>query len=166
MDQLLNDFSLGLFLVQAFILLVLIFALRKFAWRPILDALQIREDSIQEALDAAEIAKKDIEKLQSKNEKLLDEARLERDDILKEAREASNQMKEEAKEEVSKISDKMLEDARNAINTEKQAALTELKNQVATLSLEIAEKLLRAKLKDEKAQKALVDDFVKELNLN
>ncbi|MDH5474450.1 MAG: F0F1 ATP synthase subunit B [Cyclobacteriaceae bacterium] len=166
MDQLLNDFSPGLFFVQAFIFLVLILILRKVAWRPILDALQIREDSIQEALDAAENAKKDIEKLQSKNEKLLDEARLERDVILKEAREASNKMKEETKEEVSKISEKMIEDARAAIITEKHAALSEVKNQVATLSLEIAEKLLRATLKDEKAQKALVDDFVKELNLN
>lgn len=156
----------GLLFWQIVVWAILIFFLAKFAWKPIIQSLKIREDSIQDALDAAENAKKDIEKLQSKNEKLLDEARLERDVILKEAREASNLLKEEAKEEVSKISEKMISDARDAINTEKQAALTEVKNQVATLSLEIAEKLLRAELKDEKAQKALVDDFVKELNLN
>ena len=156
----------GLIFWQIIIWTILIVFLGMFAWKPIIQSLKIREDSIQEALDAAENAKKDIEKLQSKNEKLLDEARLERDVILKEAREASNKMKEETKEEVSKISEKMIEDARAAIITEKHAALSEVKNQVATLSLEIAEKLLRATLKDEKAQKALVDDFVKELNLN
>lgn len=156
----------GLLFWQALIWIILIVFLAVFAWKPIIQSLKIREESIQEALDAAELAKQDMKKLQSKNEKLLDEARLERDNIIKEARNASNLLKEEAKEEAAKISTKMIEEARMAIHTEKQAALTEVKTLVASLSLEIAEKLMRVQLMDDKAQKALVEEFVKDLNLN
>lgn len=158
--------SIGLIFWTTFTFVILLFLLTKLAWKPIVGALKSREDSINDALKAAEIAKEDMKKLQSKNEKLLDQARIERDNIIKEARNASNALKEEAKEEASKISTKMVEDARLAINTEKQAALTDVKNLVANLSLEIAEKLIRTQLKDDKAQKALIEDFVKELNLN
>jgi len=166
MDQLLNDFSPGLFFVQSFILLLLIFALRKLAWKPILDALRIREDGIKEALESAEEAKNEMAKLTSDNQKLLDEARLERDKIIKEARDAGAVLLEVAKTNASATSTKMVEDAKAAINTEKQAALTEVKNQVALLSLEIAQKLVKNQLNNDKAQKEMVTQFVKDINLN
>ena len=158
--------SIGLIFWTTFTFVILLFLLTKLAWKPIIGALRSREDSINDALKAAEIAKEDMQKLQSKNEKLLEQARVERDNIIKEARNASNALKEEAKEEASKISAKMVDDARAAIRTEKQAALTEVKTLVASLSLDIAEKLVRTELKDQKAQKALIEDFVKDLNLN
>lgn len=158
--------SIGLIFWTTLTFVILLFLLKVLAWRPIIGALRSREDSINDALNAAERAKADMQKLQSKNEKLLEEARVERDNIIKEARAAANALKEEAKEEASKISSKMVEDARNAIHTEKQAALADVKNQVATLSLEIAEKLIKTQLKNDKAQKSLVEEFVKELNLN
>ncbi|UII28505.1 F0F1 ATP synthase subunit B [Fulvivirga maritima] len=166
MDQLINDFSPGLFIMQAIIFLVLLFILGKFAWKPIIQSLKIREESIQEALDAAERAKQEMERLQSDNAKLLDEARHEREQILKDARHVANNLKEEASQDAEKQAKKILEDARLAIQTEKQAALTEVKNQVAKLSLQITEKLLRKELSDEKAQKELIEDFVKDAKLN
>lgn len=158
--------GVGLVFWQALIWIILIFFLAKFAWKPIVQSLKIREESIQDALDAADQAKEEMAKLKSDNEKLFEEARLERDIIIKEAREASNSLKDAAKNEASVITTKMIEDAKAAINTEKQAALTEVKNQVAILSLEIAEKLVRKQLSDDNAQKELVGEFVKDLNLN
>lgn len=164
MDLLIPGF--GLVFWQALIWIILIFFLAKFAWKPIVQSLKIREESIQDALDAADQAKEEMAKLKSDNEKIFEEARLERDEIIKEAREASNSLKEAAKNEASVITTKMIEDAKAAINTEKQAALTEVKNQVAILSLEIAEKLVKKQLSNDKAQKQLVGEFVKDLNLN
>lgn len=164
MNLLTPDF--GLIFWQAITFLVVLFVLGKFAWKPIMGSLKERESSIEEALLSAEKAKKEMLFLQAENEKLLDEARKERDKILKEALAAANQIKEDAKAETQKISSKMIEDARAVINTEKQAALNEVKNQVATLSLEIAEKLLRKNLSSDKEQKELVGKFVKEVKLN
>ncbi|MBL3657742.1 F0F1 ATP synthase subunit B [Fulvivirga sediminis] len=166
MDQLINDFSPGLFIMQALIFLVLLFILAKFAWKPIIQSLKIREESIQDALDAAERAKQEMERLKSDNERLLDEARQEREQILKDARQVANSLKEEASLDAEKQAKRILEDARLAIKNEKQAALTEVKNQVAKLSLQITEKLLRRELADEKAQKELIEDFVKDTKLN
>ena len=164
MDLLLPDS--GLFLFQLLSFLILLFVLGKFAWRPILSALKDREQTIESALLSAEQAKAEMESLKSDNEKLLAEARAERDKILKEAMATANTIKEEAKEDTAKITAKMIEDAKASIENEKRAALTDVKNQVATLSLEITEKLLRKQLADQKAQKELVEDFVKDLNLN
>ena len=164
MDLLLPDS--GLFLFQLLSFLILLFVLGKFAWRPILSALKDREQTIESALLSAEQAKAEMESLKSDNEKLLAEARAERDKILKEAMATANTIKEEAKEDTAKITAKMIEDAKASIENEKRAALTDVKNQVATLSLEITEKLLRKQLADRKAQKELVEDFVKDLNLN
>jgi F-type H+-transporting ATPase subunit b len=140
--------------------------LKKFAWKPILQGLKDREDSIKESLSSAEKARDEMTKLQSDNEKLLDEARLERDEILKEALATANTIKEEAKNETSKISGKMIEDARTLINSEKQAALAEIKELVASLSMDIAERLMRRNLSDDKSQRELVDQFIKEINTN
>lgn len=166
MEQLLNDFSPGLFIMQTLIFLVLLFLLTKFAWKPIIQSLRIREESIQDALDSAERAKEEMQKLKADNEKLLDEARQQRDTILKDAREVAAALKEEARVDASKQTEKMIADAKAAINTEKQAALAEVKMQVAELSLEITEKLLRKKLSDDTAQKELIEDFVQDVKLN
>jgi F-type H+-transporting ATPase subunit b len=104
--------------------------------------------------------------LKAENEKLLAEARLERDNILKKAQEASNKMIEEAKTEAQKQGAQLIENAKAVIETEKKAALTEVKNQVASLTLEVTEKLLKKNLADDASQKALVDEFVKDLKLN
>ncbi len=156
----------GLIFWQTVIFLALVFVLSKYAWKPMLNAVKERESSIEESLAAAEKAKEEMSKLQSDNEKLLEEARLERDKIIKEALAVANNIKDEAKTDASKISGKMIEDAKLAINNEKQAALTEMKNQVASLSLEIAERLLRQTLDDQPKQSQLVDQYLQDLNIN
>ncbi len=156
----------GLIFWQTVIFLALVFVLSKYAWKPMLNAVKERESSIEESLAAAEKAKEEMSKLQSDNEKLLEEARLERDKIIKEALAVANNIKDEAKTDASKISGKMIEDAKLAINNEKQAALTEMKNQVASLSLDIAERLLRQNLDDQPKQSQLVDQYLKDLNIN
>lgn len=156
----------GLLFWQVISFLLLVFLLSKFAWRPILDSLKVREMSITEALESAEAAKAEMAKLKADNEILLQEARLERDQILKDALAVAASIKEDAKEEANKISGKMIADAKTVIQTEKMAALNELKNNVATLSIQIAEKVIRKSLSGDKAQKEMVDQFVKELNLN
>lgn len=156
----------GLIFWQLFGFLGLLFILIKFAWKPMLAALEERESSIENALKAAEKARNEMANLKADNEKLLQEARLERDTILKKAQEASLKMIEDAKNEASKVAAQQIENAKAVIETEKRAALTEVKNQVAILTLEVTEKLLRKTLSDEKAQKALVDEFVKDIKLN
>jgi F-type H+-transporting ATPase subunit b len=156
----------GLIFWQLIGFLGLLFILVKFAWKPMLAALEERETSIESALKAAESARNEMANLKADNEKLLQEARLERDTILKKAQEASVKMIEDAKNEASKVAAQQIENAKAVIETEKRAALTEVKNQVALLTLEVTEKLLRKNLSDDKAQKALVDEFVKDLKLN
>ena len=156
----------GLIVWQLLGFLGLLFILIKFAWKPMLAALEERESSIENALKAAETARNEMANLKAENEKLLAEARLERDVILKKAQDASNKMIEDAKAEASKQGAQMIENAKAVIETEKKAALAEVKTQVAVLTLEVTEKLLRKNLSDEKAQKELVDEFIKDLKLN
>ena len=156
----------GLIIWQAIIFLLLFVLLSKFAWKPILASLKEREDSIQSALDTAEKARAEMAKLTSDNEKLLKEAREERDKILKEAREASNRLKDEAQSDAKKAADKIINDARAAINIEKEAALKEVKVQVALFSLQVAEKLMKKNLASDKEQKALVEGYINDLKLN
>lgn len=164
MDLITPDIGLIFWMTLSFAIVLAI--LKKFAWKPILQGLKDREDSIKESLSSAEKARDEMAKLQSDNEKLLDEARLERDEILKEALATANTIKEEAKNDTSKISGKMIEDARTLINSEKQAALAEIKELVASLSMDIAERLMRRNLSDDKSQRELVDQFIKEINTN
>jgi len=131
-----------------------------------LNGLKEREDTIEGALLAAEQAKKDMEALSADNANLLAEARSERDAILKEAVAAASNIVEGAKEDTGKITAKMIEDAKSVIENEKRAALADVKTLVAKLSLEITEKVLRKELSDKKAQESLVNDYVKDLNLN
>ena len=158
--------SSGLIFWQLFGFLGLFFILVKFAWKPMLSALDERESSIENALKSAETARNEMANLKSENEKLLAEARLERDTILKKAHEASMKMIEEAKVESGKAGALMIENAKAVIETEKKAALAEVKNQVAVLTLEVTEKLLRKTMSDDKAQKDLVDQFIKETHIN
>lgn len=158
--------GVGLILWQLIVFVALFFLLAKLAWKPIINSLKEREQSIQDALATAERARQEMSQLKSDNEKLLKEAREERDRILREAREASNKLKEEAQGDAKKAADKIVEEARAAINIEKQAALKEVKIQVAMFSLEIAEKLMKQKLSDDKSQKELVDNYIKELKVN
>ncbi|MEP3389283.1 MAG: F0F1 ATP synthase subunit B, partial [Reichenbachiella sp.] len=131
--------GIGLIIWQTIVFLAVFGILAAFVWRPITDALRTRESFIQDSLDAAENAKKKIEELKQDNEYLLEEARLERDKMIKDATEIANKIKEDAKDETSKITAKMIEDAKSVINTEKNAALADVKNLVAELSLDIAE---------------------------
>jgi len=156
----------GLIIWQLIIFVALFIFLAKFAWKPILSSLKERETSIQQALDTAEQAKQEIALLKADNEKLLKEAREERERIMREAREAATRMKDEAVLDAKKNAEKIIDDARNAINIEKQAALKEVKVQVALFSLEIAEKLMKKTLSSDKAQRDLVESYINELKLN
>ena len=166
MEKIVNDFSFGLFFWQIFILVVLILLLSKFAWKPILNALKEREKGIQDALDSAENARKEMQNLKADNEKLLQEARMERDSMLKEAREIKEKMIAEAKEDASREGEKMIQQAKATIQTEKNAALADIKNQVATLSVEIAEKIMREELSSKAKQEKLVEDMLNDATLN
>ena len=158
--------DIGLLFWMTLSFLIVLAILKRYAWKPILHGLKDREDSIKESLESAEKAREEMSKLKSENEELLAEARLERDKIIKEALATANNIRDEAKTDASKISGKMIEDARNVITSEKQAALAEMKQEVARLSLEIAEKLMRKNLSDDKSQRDLVDQFISDLKVN
>lgn len=166
MEKLINDFSFGLFFWQTLIFLLLVFLLRKFAWKPILDAVNEREDGIKNALLSAENAKRDMQNLKSDNEKLLAEARVERDVMLKEAREIKDKIIAEAKDDAQVQAGKMIEQAKAAINSEKNAAMAELKNQVSSLSIAIAEKVLKDELSNKESQTKLVEKMLGDVKLN
>ena len=140
----------------------LVLLLRKFAWKPILDAVEKREDGIKDALDAAEKAKLEITNLQADNEKLLKEARAEREAMLTDARDIKNKTIEDAKGEAQEQANKIIEQAQAAIQGEKKAAMAELKNHVASLSLEIAEKVVRTELSNKDKQLQLVETMLAE----
>ena len=166
MDKLINDFSVGLFFWQSVLFIALILLLKKFAWGPILTAVEEREDGIKNALEAAEKAKAEMQALNTDNERILAEARIERDALLKEAREIKDGIVNDAKELANTEADKILTTAKDQINNEKMKAMTELKNTVATLSIDIAEKVLRSELTDKKKQEDLVANALKETELN
>ena len=166
MDKLINDFSVGLFFWQSVLFIALILLLKKFAWGPILTAVEEREDGIKNALEAAEKAKAEMQALNADNERILAEARIERDALLKEAREIKDGIVNDAKELANTEADKILTTAKHQINNEKMKAMTELKNTVATLSIDIAEKVLRSELTDKKKQEDLVANALKETEPN
>ena len=165
MDKLINDFSFGLFFWQLAILIVLIFLLKKFAWKPILDSLNSREEGIKNALDSAEKARKEMQNLNADNEKLLQEARLQRDSLLKEARELKEKIVTEASSEAQEKADKIVAQAQVTIQTEKNAALADIKNQVAELSIQIAEKVIRKELSSSEQQYRLVEEMLEDVTL-
>ena len=158
--------GIGLIFWSTLFFLILLFVLGKFAWPAILTAVKARNDSIRQALDAAEKAKKEMAKLQADNEKILEEAKAERDGMIREAKQIKDRLIAEAKEKATEEAKKLVKGARESIQNEKAAAISEIKEQMASLSVNIAEKILRAKLKDAKAQKELVSKLIREADLN
>ncbi|MFG6685381.1 F0F1 ATP synthase subunit B [Mariniflexile sp. HNIBRBA6329] len=166
MEKLIEQFSFGLFFWQLLLFVGLVLLLKKFAWKPILNAVEEREEGIKGALESAEKAKLEMQNLQADNQKLLKEARAEREEMLKEARDIKNKMIEDAKGEAQSQANKMIEQATAAIESEKKAAMAELKSQVAGLSLEIAEKVVRGELSNKDKQEKLVESMLSEAKLN
>lgn len=156
----------GLIIWQLIVFVLLFFLLAKLAWKPIINSLKEREQSIQQALDTADKARMEMSRLKADNENLLKQAREEREKILREAREASNRMKEEAQLDAKKAADRIIDEARAAIEAEKTNALREVRAMVANLSLDIAGKILQKNLSDDKAQKSLTQEYIKDLKLN
>ena len=155
--------SIGLVFWTLLSFVFLLIILRKFAWKPILGAVTERERTIEEALLKAESAKEEMARLTNENEQLIKEARAERDLILKEARQIKEQIVSDAKNAAEQEGARMIEKARIEINNEKSIALASVKAQVAQLSIEIAEKVLRKEFEDKKEQDALVADLLKEV---
>ncbi|MDG5491135.1 F0F1 ATP synthase subunit B [Psychroserpens sp. SPM9] len=164
MDLITPEFGLVFWTAITFLFLLLI--LRKFAWKPILGAVSDREEGIKTALASAENARKEMENLQADNERILKEARLERETMLKEAREIKAKMISDAKEEAQEQANKMIAQAQTAIESEKKSAMAELKNHVAGLSVEIAEKVVRQELSNKDKQLELVESMLNEAKLN
>jgi ATP synthase F0 subcomplex B subunit len=164
MDLVTPDVGLLFWTFLSFIILLV--TLRMVAWKPMLGAVNGREQSIKEALASAEAAKREMQNLTADNERILKEARAEREAMMKEAREMKTKMITDAKEEAKVAADKMIVNAQSAIETEKKAAIAELKNQVASLSVEIAEKVIKAELSDKDKQLKLVNDMLGKATLN
>lgn len=145
---------------------ILFFLLKKFAWKPIVGTVNDREKSIKEALASAEAAKLEMQNLTADNERILQEARSERESMMKDARDIKAKMIADAKDEAKETADKMIVQAQSAIESEKKAAVAELKSQVASLSLEIAEKVVKQELSDKDKQLKLVEDMLGKATLN
>jgi F-type H+-transporting ATPase subunit b len=145
---------------------ILFFVLKKFAWKPIVKTVNDRENSIKEALASADAAKREMQNLTADNEKLLKEARVEREALMKEARELKTKLIADAKEEAKVEGAKMIASAQAAIQSEKKAAIADIKTQVASLSIEIAEKVVNEELSDKDKQLKLVSDLLGDATLN
>lgn len=148
------------------VFVILMILLAKFAWKPLLAAVKEREQGISDSLALAEKTKAEMTQLQSENEALLKDARIERDKIIKEASDTSKQLIEEAKSKSKEEADKIIVDANKAITIEKNAAMSEIKSHVATLSLEIAEKIIKGELTSNDKQKALANQLADDISLN
>lgn len=157
--------AIGTIFWTTVIFLMLLGLLRVFAWKPILTAIKAREESIRDSLEAAKEARKDMERLQSDNEAIMKEAREERDLLMKEARQARDKMIAEAKDQAKTEAEKIIEKARVGIEREKAAAISEFRNQVASLSVGIAEKIIREKLSDDGQQQKLINGLLDDVGL-
>ncbi len=166
MEQLIEEFSLGLFFWQTLLFIVLVLLLWKYAWKPILNAVNDREEGIKNALAAAEEAKKEMQNVTADSEKLLKEARAERETMLKEAREIKDKIVADAKEQAQLEGDKLIKQAQATIESEKKAAVTDIKNQVAELSVEIAEKIIKDQLANKDKQLKMVDTMLGDIKLD
>ncbi|AXT61798.1 F0F1 ATP synthase subunit B [Aquimarina sp. AD10] len=166
MDKLINDFSFGLFFWQILLFVGLLLLLRKFAWKPILEAVNNREEGIKNALESAESARKEMQNLQADNERILNEARAERDGMLKEAKQLKENIIADAKAEAQTEADKIVAQAQATIESEKKAAIADLKSQVAGISVEIAEKVVRKELDNKDKQLELVESMLGDVTLN
>lgn len=158
--------DLGLLFWTGLVFVILMVILTKFIWKPILASVNTREQKITDALELAERTKAEMIALQAENEKIMTEARIERDAIIKDAKETATRMVEDAKNVSKTEANKIVEAARISINAEKAAAIAELKTQVATISLEIAEKVIRGELASDDKQKALAEKLAGDINMN
>ncbi|MGB0269777.1 MAG: F0F1 ATP synthase subunit B [Bacteroidia bacterium] len=163
MEKLISEFSIGLFFWQTVIFVILIFILKKYAWKPILESIKNREESINDALNQAENARGEMARLQGENEQLLADARQERDAMLKEAKELKEKIVGEAKSLADEEAKKMIARAQDEITKQKSAAMEELKKEIASFSVQIAEKLVADKLENNEAQQALISTHLGEL---
>ena len=158
--------GIGLLFWMTLTFLILLFLLAKFAWKPILTAINEREVTIVDSLNQAKLAKQEVENLKAENEIIIREAKVERDQILKEARDIRDRIVGEAKGLAKTEADKMIESARQTIQAEKSAAVSDIKSQIGTLSINIAESILKQKLDNDGAQDALVANILNTSNLN
>ncbi|NMR32913.1 F0F1 ATP synthase subunit B [Chryseobacterium aquaticum] len=158
--------GIGLLFWMTLTFAILLFILAKFAWKPIVNAVNDREASIVDALNQAKLAKKEMEDLKSDNERIIREAKIERDSILKEAREIKERIVGEAKDVAKAEGDKMIEAAKQTIQTEKNAAMSEIRTQIGALSVNIAESILQRNLEKTEAQDELVQNYLNKSNLN
>jgi F-type H+-transporting ATPase subunit b len=165
MEKLISEFSLGLFFWQSMIFIGLLFLLRKYAWGPILSAVNERETSIKDALASAEAARTEMESLQSDNQRILKEARAEKEAMLKEARSTRAELINTAKEDAQAEADKILTQAQEAIQNEKRAAINELREQVGSIAMDIAEKVLQKELENKDKQVQLIDQLIQDSDL-
>ena len=164
MDLITPDIGLAFWTLLVFMLLL--FILTKFVWKPVLGAVNAREKNISESLELAVKTKAEMAALHAQNENLLKEARAQRDEIVRDAKETASKMVEDAKT-VSKVeAEKIIVSARQAIEAEKASAIAEIRSQVADLSVQIAEKIIRKELSSEDKQKSLASDLAQEINLN
>ena len=158
------DFGLIFWMTLSF--LIVLFLLKKFAWKPILKSLKDREDTITDALESAEKAKDEMARLKSDNQKILQEAKVERENMLKDAREVKDKIISDAKKEAGVEADKIISSAKTQIQNEKAAAINEIKEQVVTLSIDIAEKILKKNLATDNSQKEFAKTLLKDIQLN
>ena len=165
MEKLISEFSFGLFFWQLLIFIFLVLLLKKFAWKPILDTVNERESSIKDAMSEADKARNEMAAIQESNQKVLKEARAEREALLKDARNTGAEIIAQAKTDAKTEANKIISQAQEAIQNEKRAAVNELKNQVAKISLEIAEKVIDTELANKDKQTQLVDKLLKDGSL-
>ena len=165
MEKLISEFSFGLFFWQLLIFIFLVLLLKKFAWKPILDTVNERESSIKDAMSEADKARNEMAAIQESNQKVLKEARAEREALLKDARNTGAEIIAQAKTDAKTEANKIISQAQEAIQNEKRAAVNELKNQVAKISLEIAEKVIDTELANKDKQAQLVDKLLKDSSL-
>ena len=156
----------GLIFWTSVVFIILLVFLKRMAWTPILNNVDARNKSIEEALEAAKNARDEMSNLKADNDRIIKEARAERDEMLKEARELKANIISEAKNAAKDEADKMIASAKVVIENEKAGAISELKNTVGSLSVDIAEKVLRAELKDVDKQNAFIADMLKDIKLN
>ena len=164
MDLLTPSFGLIIWTVLAF--LIVLFILKKFAWKPIIDSLHAREKGISDSLETAERVKNEMAQLKSENEALLAKAREERTQMLKEAKETKDKIISDAKEQAKIETNKIVVDAQATIHQQKMAAITELKNQVGILVVEVSEKILRRELSDKQQQENYIKELADNAKLN
>ena len=165
MEKLISEFSFGLFFWQLLIFIFSVLLLKKFAWKPILDTVNERESSIKDAMSEADKARNEMAAIQESNQKVLKEARAEREALLKDARNTGAEIVAQAKTDAKTEANKIISQAQEVIQNEKRAAVNELKNQVAQISLEIAEKVIDTELANKDKQAQLVDKLLKDSSL-